>query len=312
MKTNIDQLEDGLSIGALSRATGLGVERIRMWERRYGSPRSLRRPSGHRRYPTSEVERLRLAKAALGMGYRAGDLAAATIEELKKITASPLEIHASAAAELESWFDSIRRLDEDFLSSRFHETWTVNGPLKFLTDFCAPFLKIMGEKWARGELSIAEEHFASERLNDFLAATWRRMNSRQSGPPFVLATLPGDNHRLGIQMCAVVVSLANGRVVFLGPSTPIEEIIKAAARSASRTICLSISSSVDHKLSRSYLRSLLQQLPASILVVCGGDGSQVVDELLGDPTANRLTRFRDLPNFLAWTSALVNGTAISK
>ena len=45
---------DLLSIGELSRATGLSIDTLRVWERRYGRPVPVRLPSGHRRISRSE------------------------------------------------------------------------------------------------------------------------------------------------------------------------------------------------------------------------------------------------------------------
>ena len=50
---------DGLSIGDVVEATGLGEATLRAWERRYGFPAPSREPSGHRRYTADDVERLR-------------------------------------------------------------------------------------------------------------------------------------------------------------------------------------------------------------------------------------------------------------
>ena len=47
-----------LSIGDVVRATGLNEATLRAWERRYGFPQPQREPSGHRRYPSEEVERI--------------------------------------------------------------------------------------------------------------------------------------------------------------------------------------------------------------------------------------------------------------
>ena len=63
-----------LSIGALSAATGIPVETIRTWERRYGFPIAERKPSGHRVYPVSTIPRLRLIAAALARGHRAAEV----------------------------------------------------------------------------------------------------------------------------------------------------------------------------------------------------------------------------------------------
>ena len=46
------------SIGDVVRATGLTEATLRAWERRYDFPQPRREPSGHRRYPAEEVERI--------------------------------------------------------------------------------------------------------------------------------------------------------------------------------------------------------------------------------------------------------------
>jgi DICT domain-containing protein/predicted DNA-binding transcriptional regulator AlpA len=51
-------LVDHLTIGQLAERTGVQTGTLRMWEQRHGFPRAKRLPSGHRRYPESEVERV--------------------------------------------------------------------------------------------------------------------------------------------------------------------------------------------------------------------------------------------------------------
>ena len=58
-------LGGGLSIGALSRATGIPVETLRTWELRYGYPVPERKPSGQRVYLLSCIPRLRRIAEAL-------------------------------------------------------------------------------------------------------------------------------------------------------------------------------------------------------------------------------------------------------
>src|SRR5881397_3752880 len=45
-----------LTIGDLTRRTGVAPATLRMWEARHGFPRPRRRDSGHRRYDESDVE----------------------------------------------------------------------------------------------------------------------------------------------------------------------------------------------------------------------------------------------------------------
>src|SRR5512146_1414579 len=74
-----------LSIGALSRATHIPAETLRTWERRYGSPAPVRKPSGHRAYPADEVNHLRTVSRLLSQGHRAGEILALPMRELDRL-----------------------------------------------------------------------------------------------------------------------------------------------------------------------------------------------------------------------------------
>lgn len=55
----MDLYNAGLTIGELSKRTGVGVTTLRAWERRHGFPVPQRLPSGHRRYAEGDAEAVR-------------------------------------------------------------------------------------------------------------------------------------------------------------------------------------------------------------------------------------------------------------
>ena len=63
-----------LSIGALSRATDVPVETLRTWERRYGAPMPVRKPSGQRVYPAQSVDHMRRVVRLLAQGHRPAEI----------------------------------------------------------------------------------------------------------------------------------------------------------------------------------------------------------------------------------------------
>ena len=71
-----------VSIGGLSRATGVPIETLRTWELRYGFPPSVRKLSGHRRFEIGHAARIRRIVAALERGLRAGEVVPASDEAL--------------------------------------------------------------------------------------------------------------------------------------------------------------------------------------------------------------------------------------
>jgi DNA-binding transcriptional MerR regulator/methanogenic corrinoid protein MtbC1 len=295
-----------LSIGAVARETGISIESLRMWERRYGHPKSVRLPSGHRRYPSTEVQRLRAVARALSAGYRAGEVAPATIEQLKEMLDAIRNSKQAASlpdssvttdfdGKTSRWMEAARVLDESTLTQEFYNDWAALGPMRFIRERVIPFLRQLGEGWSEGRISVAQEHFASERLTDFLSSMWRRMNERTSGSPFLVATLPGDNHRLGIQMCSVVTTIADRRVLYIGPQTPVEEILSASAKSRCVAVVLSVSLSVDADDARSHLERLRASLPADVRLVVGGRGAP--------PAIERISYISDFDDFLHWVKA---------
>src|SRR4051794_6462650 len=122
-----------LTIGALSTATGIPIGTIRTWERRYGVPVPVRKPSGHRVYPLSIVPHLRRAAQAIEQGHRAAEVLPASEAALDALlnslpapataTARPdplgteVEQTSSGAEEL---LVATRRFDADRLKRILH------------------------------------------------------------------------------------------------------------------------------------------------------------------------------------------------
>jgi MerR family transcriptional regulator, light-induced transcriptional regulator len=283
---SINKLHDYISIGELSEMTGIGVHTLRVWEKRYGAPQSQRLPSGHRRYPKEEVPRLKAIASALESGYRASKVATATMEELQVLMGLATFSQSKPDSEskkqdklssdktvIESWIKMIHAGKDDELLSGFHEQIGRHGALDFIYDFAVPLLKRIGDGWETGELSIAHEHFASECLVSFLGEKWRQMNVRKTGPMVLITTLPGEGYSLGILMCALITSITNSKIMYLGLNSPIEEIVNASEKYNAELVTISISHNFDYVTSDKLLSQLRKKINKDTLIVTGGKGS---------------------------------------
>ncbi len=301
---NVLKIEDYLSIGELSKETGVGVHSLRVWEKRYGAPRSERLPSGHRRYPKDEVTRLRAIARALESGYRASKVVTGTLEELQGLLGAQNFMNSSTEPSesepgqvsreliIEKWTEAVHQFDEFTLTQGFYEEWRKNGPLDFVMNLAAPFVVQVGKGWEIGEFTVSQEHFASERMEHFLSSMWRRMNERKEGPVVLVTTLPGDPHRLGIQMCAAVTAVTEARVIFLGPDTPTDEIIWAVKQCQADVLCISVSPTMDPVEVEGHLKMIKANMKKTVDLVVGGNGAPE-----GISGVNRFERFSD---YLDW------------
>lgn len=75
---------EGLTIGKLARAAGIGVETIRFYERKRLLPRPRRPERGFRTYPADAVRRIRFIRQAQELGFTLREIA-----ELLSLRADP-------------------------------------------------------------------------------------------------------------------------------------------------------------------------------------------------------------------------------
>jgi methanogenic corrinoid protein MtbC1 len=280
-------IEGGLlTIGALSTATGIPIETIRTWERRYGYPLPERKPSGHRVYSLSTVPRLRRVAQAIARGHRAAEVLPATESALEVLLASlpPVVAEPIVAsggrpasgmlmpADVSEALQWTRAFDAERLKRWFQTDWARLGPLQFLEYRAAAFLRAVGNAWAATELEVRHEHFASAVLGDFLRSVRQPLDDRAGGPIAALATLPGEVHGLGLQMAALVFALSDWRPLILGVDTPIEQI---AALTREVQIGIVALSCVEPQGSRSttQVRTLRRKLPRHVPLILGGSGA---------------------------------------
>jgi DNA-binding transcriptional MerR regulator len=305
---NLTEMEDYLSIGQLARFTGVGIHSLRAWEKRYGAPRSQRLSSGHRRFPKEEVQRLRAVSRALEFGYRPRNVAAKTLVEIEgllgaqhPVSLKPKHSHFGSIQEsremtLESWMEDIAQYREEVIRHSFHDLWNRVGPLNFLVGYIVPFLEKIGDGWCDGDVTIGQEHFATQLTNNFLSSKWRQLNIRKDGPKVVLATLPEETHSIGILMCAVVTSLTNFKIVFLGPDTPMKDIVKTTKNCQARLLGLSASGCVDSRKTINQLGQIRRGLNKKTNIAVGGKGAPDV--------SSGVACFDNLSDYYKWINEM--------
>ncbi len=298
------KMENLISIGELARLTGITTHTLRVWEKRYGTPRSHRLPSGHRRYPKEYVPRLRAIVKALDAGYRASKVVSGTLEELhglmglkplmdSKSTSTQNSEDSSRELMVERWIKGIHEYDDDCIIQGFHEQWNKSGPLNFIVDFMVPLIERLGKGWESGELTIPHEHFTTECIDGFLTSKWRQLNSRKHGWSILMATLPGEKHNLGLLMSAVVASLSGAKIIYLGLDTPLKDIIETANKFEPGVLCFSISCGQKLLDTEDSLLTIRRELKKKVTILSGGKGTP--DNL---PGINKMEDFNTLNQWL--------------
>ena len=119
--------------------------------------------------------------------------------------------------------DALDRFDEPRAQAILDRLLAVATVDTLLSDVVLPYLRELGDRWERGEASIAQEHFASSVLRGRLLGLARGWGLGL-GPLAVLACLPGEQHDLGLIAFGLALRARGWRIVYLGGDTPIETI----------------------------------------------------------------------------------------
>lgn len=98
-----------------------------------------------------------------------------------------------------------------------------------MRDVVFPYLRELGERWLRGETSIAQEHFASALLRGRLLGLARSWGAGDR-PRALLACPPGEQHDLGLIGFGLALHDHGWRITFLGTDTPLATIAATAGR----------------------------------------------------------------------------------
>jgi hypothetical protein len=103
----------------------------------------------------------------------------------------------------------------------------------------SPVLTEVGLRWERGDLSIAQEHLLTERLEHAVRACLRGLE-RPFGPVVVLGCVDADRHVIGALGAALRFAQSGARTVLLGAATPPPAIAEAVANLSPRLVGLSM------------------------------------------------------------------------
>jgi MerR family transcriptional regulator, light-induced transcriptional regulator len=233
-------------------------ELLRAWEQRYGLLRPTRSDGGFRLYSPQDEHRVATMRSHLERGLSAAEAARLTLdEESVPAHAAELPVLALGASELR---DALDRLDESAAHAAFDRLLASFSIETVLREIVMPYLRELGDRWERGEASVAQEHFASQILRGRLLGLARGWD-RGSGPRALLACMPGEQHDLGLIVFGLGLRGRGWRITFLGPDTPLDTLGDAAATLQPDAVVLAATTPDRFESSRVGLRRLARAMP---------------------------------------------------
>lgn len=253
-----------LRIGELSRRTGVSADTLRAWERRYRLLEPARTPGGFRLYDEDDVTRVRAMRALIDSGISASE-AAREARGARRLEARDEPPAAGTGARLE---EALEAFDEVGANAILDQAVAALSVEALCDSVVLPAMQAIGERWSRGEVSVAQEHFASNLLRGRLLGVARGWGGG-SGPGALLACPPGELHDIGLIAFGLALRSTGRRITYLGADTPIGTVADAATRIHPELVVVAA-------LSRERLEAVAEELGAlsgDHRLLIGGEGA---------------------------------------
>ena len=249
-----------LRIGELGRRVGVSPELLRAWERRYGLMEPERSAGGFRLYSDADAARVQRMQKYLGQGLSASEAARAAIEEAPAPENVATRSLADSAAQLQR---ALEGYDEQAANSIVDSALSNFSTETALAQVVMPVLRAVGESWAAGELTIAQEHFATNVLRGRLLGLARGWGHGR-GPIALLACPSGERHELPLMLFGILLRAASWRIVFLGADVPASTMEQAAESIAPAAVVVSATLPEPLLAVETELAALAARIPVAI------------------------------------------------
>ncbi len=253
------------SIKAVAHMADVTEPTLRAWEKRYSILSPGRTDSGHRRYTKRDIYRVMWLKQRLEEGMSISQ--ASTLLQTQPETAlldmaqyektgrnvageknSPgglwNEVESNRARRTNVTANEVRspkvlvdRLLEAFLEfdevqaeRLLAEAASIYPPEAVCVDIIQAVLVEVGERWMKGEVTIATEHFASTLCRARLNAMIEALPIKTDGPLVLTACGPQEFHELGVIITTYFLRRYGWRVIYLGQNVPAIDLEKDLRR----------------------------------------------------------------------------------
>ncbi|MDC0920363.1 MerR family transcriptional regulator [Candidatus Thioglobus sp.] len=281
-----------LPIGTVERDSGIARDTLRIWERRYGFPKPIRNDKGERIYSEGQLRRLQCIRRLLDQGFRPGKVVALNDTALELLEAN-LYPSSSISDSIEGLLNILQTSDANALEEALSKVYQQQDMQTFITQTITPLLQTVGERWAKGQLQIFEEKMLSEVLTRFLNNKISSSQKISTKPCVLLATLPGEEHTLGLLMLSALLSDRGFNVINLGGEVPMDQIILAVDRLNVDILGITFSGAYQYKNIHNHLVELRDSIPKNVVLWTGGEGVKRIRNL---PSGiNKFTSFDQMP-----------------
>ncbi|MGB8647192.1 MAG: MerR family transcriptional regulator [Anaerolineae bacterium] len=230
----------GLNIKAVAERTGVPLHTLRAWERRYGVPRPGRVPGNHYRvYDEQDIADVLWMKRQVEAGVSPAQASAMLEQQTHPVPAESTTAGQPIVAIQSALLNALLVSDQIGAQQLLDQAFALFSPEQIAVHLIQPTMAEIGQRWMNNQITIGQEHFASNLIRQRLLAIVQGQPTLPiTAPRLVAACAPAEQHELGLLLFALLAQRQGWQVLYLGQRTPLADLARWAH--VSRLIVLTI------------------------------------------------------------------------
>jgi DNA-binding transcriptional MerR regulator len=265
------------TIHVVAELTGVPAVTLRMWERRYAVVRPARSSGNYRLYSDRDVALLRWLKHAVDGGTPIRQAAADLGRQLAQWewpSALPSlksrRVPPRVEGLVRNLFDSLVTADERRARAILRQAGAQYDLDTLCLRILTPCLVEIGEAWHRGEIRVAQEHFASAFLRAHLLSLYQAYPLRRGALRAFVGCAPSEQHEIGALMVAVFLRRRGFRVDYLGANLETSDLVDYTRAQRPALVALSATTEGPALALERTVAGLARLCPSNPLIGFGG------------------------------------------
>lgn len=272
-------------ISAVAKLTGIPLDTLRAWERRYRTVLPKRGARG-RLYSEEQINKLLLLRRAVEQGHSIGQVAALGDRQLRQLlerssTIAARQSVAKANDANEILAPVLHALDRFDYAGTDREinrlAAAIGSPKNFVYQVALPLMRTVGERWHEGKCSIAQEHMLTNLLTGVVVSLVRTYSPTNPPARVLLATPANERHAFPTLAAAMLAAAGGLAAIYLGTDLPAADVVLAARKSEADVVLLSLSSVPVSEVADD-LRYIARKIPRDTALWLGGPPELHLDE----------------------------------
>lgn len=276
------------NIQVASQLSGVASATIRAWEKRYNAVVPERAENKHRLYSETDIEKLAVLYQLTEVGQSIGKIAHLGLTDLKEVytrlmhrpyeekhVVTPHHDKIDLEKMLGNFHLALAAYKLDIISHELDKAKTLLSPRDLCLNILVPLFQEIGNKVARNELSIAQEHILSAivsfHLGQMIGQHYQKTLLREE---LILITTPeGELHEIGILGASLLCLHYGIKIIFLGANLPAESLAEAANALNPKVVLLGASryELSQHQNLDDYLKNFKLHLTTNPNIWIGGN-----------------------------------------